>query len=559
LSVRPADNGQVTSQANGDRQHTKTSAHQTLESFLEEKPGTSPSPACPSNPDPSPSKHAWPGNIKPVGSISNASPITVSTIAVDSDYDERNMKRLEDMRAEFEALDVWDKSASPSSSSLRSPGHMGGFNVFGSKTVSPPQDIDYFPPSSPIFSNPPPMQLHSGDRTPHTFRPSHTVEDDGPIVRLTQAVYTNIMEQISNAQKEKADYMREIGQLKKKLFDLTEGERDVNDTVGKLHYQLEHHKDYKAAMGRDLRQKDIELYKATMEIDKLQSKVADMEAIQKQVERLKAEVEYLRTTKDANDAALNDAVARATATKDAECARLVVEKEKEVARTTAAKNSELKLMLDAKEKLIASMEKKVRELKMAASRSQSAVSDHATRAQNLVDTQTRREKKIKLLNARLVEEMDVSTGLRNQLEILQESLPSRHQLEKAKEDLRNKTIECDRQRGEAQKMTKLLERAQQSLVRAHDENTSLKGAAHLIIPAPTTKLPKLVFPCIECFTKNVDCDSHSRCHNCVEKDEKCSRWRCAVKHVLGACNQTPCRFVHDHNGWLVLNEPRAQW
>jgi hypothetical protein len=478
---------------------------------------------------------------------------------VDLDYDERNMKRLEDMRAEFEALDMGDKSASFSSSAPRSPGQMDDFNVFDSKIVSPPQHINYFSPSSPFFSNPPPMQQPSRAPAPHTFRPSHAVEDDGPIVRLTHAVYSNIMEQISSAQKEKADYMREIGQLKKKLFDLTEGERDVNGTVGKLHYQLEHHKDYKAAMGRDLRQKDIELYKATTEIDMLESKVADMEAMQKQLERLKIEVEYLRTTKDANDAALNDAVARATASKDEECARLVAEKEKEAARTTAAKNSELKLMLDTKEKLIASMEKEVRELKMAASRSQSAVSDHATRAQNLVDTQTQREKKIKLLNARLDEEMDVSNTLRNQLEILQESLPSRHQLEKAKEDLRNKTIECDRQRGEAQKMTKLLERAQQSLVRAHDENTSLKGAAHLIIPNAMTKLPKLVFPCIECFTKNLNCDSHSRCHNCVEKDEKCARWRCALKHVLGACNQTPCKFVHDHNGWLVLNEPRAQW
>jgi hypothetical protein len=531
-----------------------------------------------------------PSTSTPIQRNQNSSPATVCTTLGNYEYDMENMRRLEHMMAQFNALGIEDNhetelcatpcttSGSPAynTNAVRSgPGldkkcitQSEGSNDYGqgssalrSSTFFQQECIarNYDSPADAKDSNkdrsmPAPLLIGLSESLPRTrehdpppMPPTYRLErptEEGPIVRLTQTVYSSIMAQISTLQKEKMEAIKKLGTLRRELDERTESERDVGGMVGKLRYQLEANKDYKAAMGRDIRQRDIQLYKAEMQIDSLNSKVANIEAMQKQLERLNSEIGYLRTTKTAEETALTQALAKATATRDEEVARVMTTKDNEIALI---------------HKAIAQKDKEMNELKAAATRSQSAVCDHATRAKNLVDTQTQREKMIKQLQDKLLEELEISNTLRDEIEILRESLPTRNKLDKMQDELRSKTSELDRQRNENKTLCKLYERSQQALVKIQDKTQSLKGAAHLIIPATNTHLPKLVFPCMECFLKNLDCDASSRCHNCIRGDEKCSRWRCALRHVTGSCNQVPCRFVHDANGWLTGNEPRPKW
>jgi len=568
LNAPLTGDGQVNTLAISNIQDNTTAyRYQTLASFLGETAFGSPMTTQLPTPTHT-AKTPQPNNI--------SSPVTVSSTLADSEYDEGNMRRLETMMAQFNTLDLEDSHDpalyATSLPAAQTPDYgidsnaVGGFPGFEkecSARVNDPTDygkglneIASYSAKPRIEVNyvPSPVQDHNRTPTPPTYRLSRPIEDDGPIVRLTQAVYASIMAQISTLQKEKAEALKRIGVLQRELHERTEGVRDVSGTVGKLHYQLEANKDYKAAMGRDIRQRDIQLYKADLQIDSLKAKVADMDAMQKKLERLTAEVDYLRISKTTEETSLTRLIAA-----EEEIARVTAIKDKEIARITVSMDKEIARIATTKDKTISHQESELEELKTAATRSQSVVSDHATRAQNLVDTQAQREKKIKQLQEKLLEEMDTNNTLRDEIEVLRESLPSQNKLDKMQEELRCKTSDLDRQRNENKTLNQLYARTQKHLTKVQDESKSLKGAAHLIIPLPTTRLPKLVFPCMECFLKNIDCDAQSRCHNCIQGDEQCSRWRCALRHVSGSCNQVPCRFVHDVNGWLVANGPRPKW
>lgn len=79
--------------------------------------------------------------------------------------------------------------------------------------------------------------------------------------------------------------------------------------------------------------------------------------------------------------------------------------------------------------------------------------------------------------------------------------------------MREKTSSCDRMRNDLRHTERRLEVTSRSLNKVENHD-AFKGAAHAIVPSESTKLPKLVLPCIECFAKNITCDAKSRCQNC---------------------------------------------
>ncbi|PVI02148.1 hypothetical protein DM02DRAFT_653773 [Periconia macrospinosa] len=124
--------------------------------------------------------------------------------------------------------------------------------------------------------------------------------------------------------------------------------------------------------------------------------------------------------------------------------------------------------------------------------------------------------------------------------------------------LKEKTEAVDGMRNEIQELQKLLEnnaKGQHKL----EAGKHLRGAAHLVVPPNSIKLPKNVYPCSECFAQNKHCDSKTVCTQCRNTGSQCARWKCSLHHITSQCYEAPCRFRHDDRGWLVLAQQRPRW
>jgi hypothetical protein len=146
-----------------------------------------------------------------------------------------------------------------------------------------------------------------------------------------------------------------------------------------------------------------------------------------------------------------------------------------------------------------------------------------------------RERKIRCLQSKLNEVVDLQT------------------------QLSQKSADCDRWRTKYKNQEKMIETCKRQMERAANENTCLRGAAHLVKPANSSKLSPVVMSCSECYARNITCDNKARCRHCTENNEDCARWRCSLRHHLGQCPRVPCTFPHGEDGWLLAPEPRPQW
>jgi hypothetical protein len=146
--------------------------------------------------------------------------------------------------------------------------------------------------------------------------------------------------------------------------------------------------------------------------------------------------------------------------------------------------------------------------------------------------------------------------------------------------LREKTSSCDRMRNDLKHTEKRLDVISKALNKVENHD-ALKGAAHAIVPSESTKLPKLVLPCIECFAKNITCDSNSRCQNCksprvfkapaanftcqasiMERSAsdgsalRCTSYVAAARNFRACCTMIStdgsCLGMNSHNGDLSL-------
>lgn len=88
---------------------------------------------------------------------------------------------------------------------------------------------------------------------------------------------------------------------------------------------------------------------------------------------------------------------------------------------------------------------------------------------------------------------------------------------------------------------------------------ALKGAAHLVVPSSNERLPEEIFPCINCFVKDLKCNHQSTCVECQDSKSPCARWRCSIRHITGECLELPCQLKHDDAGWLVYKLVPPVW
>jgi hypothetical protein len=340
----------------------------------------------------------------------------------------------------------------------------------------------------------------------------------GPVVRLTKDVWDSMNNSLRSLTEEKRVLESKLAVVERQYQKSINEDHDVGAQLGLLRYQNEANRDQKANMGRTLAQKEVEIKKQQLDIGELTCKIAGLETELATCGQFKGEVDLLRSSMKSCEAAH----ARAITTHVA------------VIRNLEADNARLKI-------------------------EHNHAGDHEARAQSLAETLTAREKVILDLRQKHMEEKMRVTDLEDKVEGLEEKV-RQEDIDASKDKLREKTSACDRFRSQLKGTEQQLKLYQERLMIVTNGGNNLRGAAHLVKPNLSSKLPKNVVSCSECYAKNLTCDSSARCRNCTESNnDKCARWRCSMKHKLGECTSVPCPLPHDSQGWLVLNGPRPEW
>jgi myosin heavy subunit len=342
--------------------------------------------------------------------------------------------------------------------------------------------------------------------------------ESGPIMPLTKDVWESINNSNRSLMEEKRVLEAKLAIVERQYQNSINEDHDVGAQLGLLRYQNEANRDQKANMGRTLAQKEVEIKKQQLDIDESNHKIASLEAEVAACGRFKGEADLLRISMKSSEAAHTHAI------------------------TTHAA-------------VIRNLEAEITRLKSE----QNHADDHATRAQNLAETLTAREKVILDLRQKHMEEKMRVADLEDKVESLEEKI-RQEDIDVIKDKLREKTSACDRFRSQLKGTEQQLKLYQERLMIATNGGNNLRGAAHLVKPNLSSKLPKNVVSCSECYAKNLTCDSSACCRNCTESNNnKCARWRCSMKHKLGECTSVPCPLPHESQGWLVLNGPRPEW
>ena len=276
------------------------------------------------------------------------------------DYDEDVMKQMEDLIAEKNKMDT--------------------------EGPSEWEDIPQVKPASQIPIGVEPAQAvpdknHGANvGRQNTFRlhtrqesPASTVSQE-PIVRLTQSAWDSMMGQIVKLKKDKMEALVKVAAMERDEEVRRQAKGDNSSELDQLRYRLEVNRDLKAAMSRDIRQKDAELCQMQIENDDLKEQVAVVDAMRKQLEKLHAELDFVRA----------EAVEATEASKQSEAnagsyAQLIELKDQEIQHL--------------KEEL-ASLKRESKRLRDEAASTDFKLTGHQTRADNLADTQAVRERKL---------------------------------------------------------------------------------------------------------------------------------------------------------------------
>ncbi|KAL1596339.1 hypothetical protein SLS60_008984 [Paraconiothyrium brasiliense] len=440
----------------------------------------------------------------PDGRISFGACLSLESPTVENrDYDETDMRKMEDMIAQMRNLDTdapseWEVvPAQPMSLQPVEPPSLETIEV---GLAEPALTNSQF---SKLFSGTSAFGPHTTNEQPiFRSKDSDSVLHPGApgIVRCTPQVWDTMIQQMTVLKKEKMEALAKLASLERDYDMRRQAKGDKGDKgdnlseLDELRYRLQLNKDHKAVMSRDIRQKDVELLNKNLELDTLKKQIADMAAMQEQIEKLSTEACYLRV----------------------EAAKVAENKAADVGQVT---------------EIIQFKDQEIAQLKEAITNTKAKLSDHQTRADNLIDTQTTREKKLRRLDQQLRAAQDTEEKLLDDLELLkmasvlkrmtsraitndcQEIRPLKMQVKDLETQLHEKSSSCDRMRNDLKHTEKRLEVASTNL-RKIEHHKQLKGAAHLIVPSDQTKLPRLVLSCMECYAKNITCDANSRCLNC---------------------------------------------
>lgn len=413
------------------------------------------------------------------------------------------MQRLESMLKELEDLSVGDDED----------------NSFGQYSHTDQR----LPPG---FENPAALPIYTGPVSPPTPpKSTKPMLPNEPIVRITLDVWDAMSRDLDELKQQKRVLENRLAQNEKQVAPHPENHNvELQTEIGKLKYQNEVNKTQKVTMARTLSDKDVQIKQLQLDLNWAN-------------ERL--ETAASATNLYAEVAAERDCLQAQLKEQSLNYSSLLSDR-------TEAKDSKIKALSEQ----VDSLQKEINQTANA------QTDDYKALAQNRLDQLTQREKTVKSTKAQYAAEQRKVRKLEEQLEDLHHKLNRVGDLEI---QLDEKTQICDRLRASAKAHEKALQASKQSLDRATDAAKALHGAAHLVKPRPDTKLSTIVLSCAVCYTKNITCDNKSVCRNCSENNEKCVRWRCSLKHILGNCPRVLCTFPHETDGWLLASGPRPEW
>lgn len=275
----------------------------------------------------------------------------------DQGYDELDMERMENMIEEMRILDRDTEQPSEWEVVSNTSGARVQQNEMPAQMLA---ELEQYQ----IESN----RLEGTKRSRQEFfRVRTTSEGEEPIVRLTEKVWDDMLHQLTILKKDKLEALAKISNMERENYIRRQIEGGDSDELDQLRYRLAVNKDNKAAMSRDIRQKDIELHKKNLEVEDLKERLSRASMLQSSVDKLYAENNFLR--KQADEAA---EAAKQNGANAGSFVQLIEFKDQE--------NSRLMDMIGSLEKQAAQTEIKL--------------SSHQSRAENLADTQAVREKKL---------------------------------------------------------------------------------------------------------------------------------------------------------------------
>jgi predicted RNase H-like nuclease (RuvC/YqgF family) len=374
------------------------------------------------------------------------------------------------------------------------------------------------------------LAVRTGPITPPT--PAESTEPQmptHPVVRITMHALEAMGRDLEALKEEKQAFEVKIARLEKQQSPpRVNREEELQTEIGHLKYQNEQNKTQKATMARTLSQKDVEIKQLQLNLD------ASREALETAVAASKV---------DHFQAQLRD---------------YSISSSRELSELTKAKDRDIRILtqqLNDLQEVVRRSEEGSHNNNNNNNNNNNKDKDKAL-AEARLEALNRCEKQLKSVNAKYAVEHARVNELEDHVEGLQGRL---NQIGDLQAQLSQKSADCDRWRTKYKNQERMVENWKRQIERTADENTCLRGAAHLVKPVATSKLSPLVLGCSECYAKNINCDNKARCRHCTENNEDCARWRCSLRHHLGQCPRVPCTFPHEEDGWLLAPEPRPQW
>ncbi|KAF2119675.1 hypothetical protein BDV96DRAFT_350945 [Lophiotrema nucula] len=384
-------------------------------------------------------------------------------------------------------------------------------------------------PVSGVKGPPPGLNTPQGTFNLDTELQQTTAEDDNqPVVRLNLDVY-NVLLQNNTKLKEKVKAAEETLQRELQARQLA-SRIDVDEKdneIARLQTQL------KFAEKESRRTQSLQGERDNIQ-HILTTKEAELRTMTNILTEKEKQLFSLRTAVDSQGGQFNEQNKRLQDDLDRTEQELVAMKS-----SCAKKEQLIKELGEERDKLI-------NKPKDGAERTQEAIlAQKAARIDSLHEEINKEKSKNEFLSARIIK--------------LQANTQSQDVVKKLEEEKKMKSAEVSRLRQELMKKEKELEGSRATALRITDGGKSYRFAATLVVPSVKAKLPKTVFSCLHCYSKNLQCDNHARCQNCNDAGENCQRWRCTAHHLLKQCATVPCDLTHTPDGWLMTREERPQW
>lgn len=393
-------------------------------------------------------------------------------------------------------------------------------------TTTTQQHGHYIQRLPPGLGLPVTLPMRTGSFSPPTSaQTTNSMLPEGLIARMSVPIWDDMCRTLETAEREKKALKAQLAktekQAKSRLDDML---ADLQTEVGKLKFQNEVSKTQKASMAQTLSHMNTRAEQLQLDLDSTNERLRAALSAAANHTKILEERDYFET----------------------ELREIRLDNSRGPSAMTEIQDEKIQELSEKADKLQKALRQAVN----------NQTEDYKYLAENRLDQLNERQKLLQSTKEKYAAEHTKVCELEGEVEDLRHRLS---QVSDLQVRLAEKTRTCDQLRNSLRKQEKQVAAYEHTLDRATNASKALHGAAHLVRPQEGTKLSPRVMCCAECYAKNLTCDNMSVCRNCSENNERCSRWRCSLRHVMNRCPRVPCTFPHEADGWLLRPEDRPDW